>query len=144
MNDLASNNLQVTLEVMNYNESAHRLYESIEFFSENKEQPLKFHLCSKSETIEYKMLRKKKIKKWHDIGQGEVKLGVQWSHIPDYNNEPTWSITRVYCWKTLSPPLTTTKMAFVRHKFKFIYSVLKYGDIIGFLYYHLILRCELK
>ena len=144
MNDLASKNLQVTLEVMNYNESAHRLYESIEFFSDNKEQPFKFHLCSKAEIIEYKTIRKKKIKKWHDIGQGEDKPGVQWSHIPDYNDESTWSVTRVYCWKKLRPPLTTKQMVFTRHKLKFIYSVVKYGDIIGCVYYYLCLRIKLR
>lgn len=138
MESLVTKNVQVTLEVMNYNESAYKLYERTSTFTNSSMPPQQFELCSRSDVLEYKKIRRKVVKRWHDIGFGEDKLGVQWAHVPDYNGVATWSIARVYCWKKSYESLRGGYITFVKNRLKLIYSVLKYGSIFRFTYYFLL------
>ena len=135
MDDLLESNCLVTLEVMNNNQSAYKLYERGAFFAKDNEKECRFELCSKTEAIEYAKIRRKKIKKWHDIGQGESREGIQWSHIPDYNGESTWSISRIYYVSEYKEQLIAEPMAFAKNKLKLIYSVLRFGQVFKFIKY---------
>lgn len=135
MNDLMESNCLVTLEVMNNNQSAYKLYERGAFFAKDIMEGSQFELCTKTEAVEYAKIRRKKIKKWHDIGRGESREGIQWSHIPDYNGESTWSISRVYYLPSGKQRLTSESMAFTKNKLKLIYSVLRFGHIFKFIKY---------
>jgi hypothetical protein len=140
MADLMISNVVVVLEVMNYNKSAYKLYERTVVFAAEQASYSRFELCSKCEILEYNKIRRKRIKRWHDIGCGKDKLGVQWGHIPDYNRQTTWSITRVYCWHNPKQTLTAKPMAFIKNKSKLLWSVVRYGKILAFIYYFLFNR----
>lgn len=135
MDDLVASNCQVTLEVMNNNQNAHKLYEKGAFFAKGNEDEFRFELCSKTEVIEYAKIRRKKITKWHDIGYGESRAGIQWSHIPDYNGESTWSISRVYNIPKHKQRVSAQPMAFTKNKLKLIYSALRFGELFEFIKY---------
>ena len=135
MDDLLASNCQVTLEVMNNNQSAYKLYERGSFFAKGNEEGVRFELCSKTEVIEYAKIRRKKIKKWHDIKHGESREGIQWSHIPDYNGESTWSISRVYYLPKDKQRVEAQPMAFTKNKLKLMYSVLRFGKLFKFMKY---------
>lgn len=135
MDDLLASNCLVTLEVMNNNQSAYKLYERGAFFATGNEEGVRFELCSQTEVIEYAKIRRKKIKKWHDIGHGESRAGIQWSHIPDYNGESTWSISRVYYLPKDNQRLSAQPMAFTKNKLKLIYSILRFGKLLKFMKY---------
>tara|TARA_B100000408_G_scaffold138583_1_gene132797 strand:+ start:12762 stop:13562 length:801 start_codon:yes stop_codon:yes gene_type:complete len=133
MNDLVEKGLSVTLEVMNYNKAAFKLYERWSSSSIGNHDINEFRLLTKAEVVRYGKLRRKPIKRWHDIGEGDNKRGVQWSHIPDYNGRSTYSISRVYYCEVTKPLSSVRKLAFFRNKIKLILSIIKYGRPVGFL-----------
>ena len=133
MNDLVEKGLSVTLEVMNYNKAAFKLYERWGSSSIGNHDINEFRLLTKAELVQYGKLRKKPIKKWHDIGEGDDKMGVQWSHIPDYNGQSTYSVSRVYYCEVIKSLSSVRKLAFYRNKIKLMLSIIKYGRPVGFL-----------
>lgn len=133
MNDLVGKGFTVTLEVMNYNKAAFKLYERWETRNKSSKVKLKFSLLSKTEIEHYGTLRKKPIKGWHDIDRGDNQMGVQWSHIPNYNGETRYSISRVYCCEADNSILSTTKLSYLKNKIKLIISAVKYGRPVSLL-----------
>jgi len=137
MRDLFENKVSMTLEVMNYNAAAYRLYEKQ--FICSGESMNAFSLLSKEKIEKYSRLRSKSIGKWHplDVENDTESYGVQWKHIPDYNNTSEWSITRVYFYSPIGDFLSVIGVVsiagLIRIKAKTFVSIFKYGDVFGFL-----------
>lgn len=133
MADLVSQEITVTLEVMNYNVAAYKLYERLELFDSTFYTRFSFKILTKKEVRKYSELRRKPIKKWHDIGLGSDEVGVQWTHIPDYNGEPKYSVSRIYCCETVKGVYDIGKFQYYLNKVKLVISLIKYGRPITFL-----------
>jgi hypothetical protein len=139
MDDLVTNNITVTLEVMNYNEAAYRLYEKWNLCQFGLNKSLCFTLCSKQEITRYSKIRSKRVGKWHLVGDDINKFGVQWTHVPDYNGESTYSISRVYCSSPEALPKHNIFMS-IKMSLRMIVSSLKYGSVIAFFRYSIASR----
>lgn len=138
MDNLVANSITVTLEVMNYNKAAYKLYEKWNCYENELNRSFRFTLCSKQEIVQYSKIRSKRIGKWHRIGF-DNKFGVQWAHVPDYNGESTYSISRVYCSGAEMLPEHNIS-TFIRTTLRLIVSSLKYGSAIAFFRYSIASR----
>lgn len=130
---------KMTLEVMNFNNSAHRLYEK-KVLLDNQSVTVGFNLLPKQAVVKYAKLRRKKIGKWHAINEtGEPeRLGVQWRHIPDYNGQSTWSISRIYLWGSCAEFLSLYQgrfLSLVRHQVRMLHTIVVYGSPFKYVYW---------
>ena len=141
LNDMvALNNYQVTLEVINNNQSAWRLYEKPLLRTNDNEKAHGFRLLTKEEILQYANLRGKKVGKWHPVNSGgeSLKYGVQWSHIPDYGGKPErWSTNRIYI---IGPGDQVLNVLHNKHhpfleNLKKLYSIIIYGSVIRYIHY---------
>ena len=99
ISDMANSGKSITLEVMNYNIAALKLYEKrFSTLVDGEEKHLWFSLLSQTEISYYGRIRGKKLGRWHEIklDSGHKGMGIQWRHTPDYAGQSTWSISRVY------------------------------------------------
>jgi len=98
-NDVLTDRRQVTLEVMNNNSAAWRLYERVQIRDINRGVDAEFRLLSKEEILRYAAVRGKTIGKWRPLetpGETE-RTGVQWKHVPDFGSSTgRWSTNRIY------------------------------------------------
>lgn len=138
MADLVNQKITVTLEVMNYNQAAYRLYERWAYEHHKLNRRFSFQLCSKQKVIHYSKVRSKRIAKWHRIGDGD-QFGVQWSHVPDYNGEATYSISRVYC-SSPDELAKVTELEPLKNRLKMLISSVIYGNALAFIRYTVFLK----
>ena len=87
----------MTLEVMNNNLGACKLYEQNFVIDEQSNKSVGMQHMSKSDIASYAEFRRKKIRQWHQIdSNSENNLAVHWTNVPYYGNCTKWSINRVY------------------------------------------------
>ena len=141
---MIENNRQATLEVMNYNEKAYKLYEKNIDCGDGGGQR-SFELSSRSEITHYAKIRHKKIGSWHHLAGRHDIYGVQRQHVPNYNDVPTWSISRVYNCKGDGEALFSGNggFAYLNNRGKLLWSVIRSGRFIGFIRY-LLLRSRFE
>ncbi len=144
--DIVNHGRQITLEVMNNNTSAVKLYERCVRTVVSGQTLPAYRLLEQDEVMQYAAMRYKKIGQWHELPEYGLR-GVQWSHVPSYNNLSTWSITRVY-----HAALADTRFKssvslwrYCRNKLKLLYSVIRYGNPLALIkYYWLLKRAGIK
>lgn len=98
ISDLVNKRMQMSLEVMNNNRSAIRLYEE-RFKVPHHSSDIGFQMMNEREIESYSRLRGKSIKGWHEVDSDTSSAngtGVQWRHVPNYNDSLRWSLTRIY------------------------------------------------
>ena len=133
--NLFAGSQSMTLEVMNYNLPAIKLYE--QSFIHQGRSYNGFCLLGRQEVAHYARLRRKKIGHWHKLNDEELfNWGVQWRHIPNFNNQPTWSITRVYLFKPNDGNLEHidyqgSLFSRITFSIKLAFSFIRYGSIIN-------------
>ncbi|WP_460225425.1 GNAT family protein [Aurantivibrio infirmus] len=144
LQDVIPKGTQVSLEVLNHNKSAWNLYEKKLYFDVLLKRQKGFSLMTPDEIIKYAKARRKKIGKWHEVenADGTIAKGVQWSHIPDFDGTPRWSINRLYLIKTDSHEFSLNPDIYhwLKINLKMAYSVIKYGKLYLFIKRYITLK----
>lgn len=127
MKDLCASSKLISLEVLNGNVPAWKLYEEVSVTTESGVYC--FRLLDRFNIGLYAKIRGKAVREWCTI-DGDGGLGVKWAHIPDYGaSTMKWSVNRVYLAQTQGAD--TSQDIFVgsskRLKTKLLVSILFYG-----------------
>ena len=130
--------MQVSLEVLNGNQYAWKLYEKRLLANSDGLDAVGFELLPKKELEAYARLRGKKIGKWHSVETYENKKGyaVQWSHIPDYGTSTEkWSVNRVYMIKPRGQNFffSEERIPQFKNKLRIILTIMFYGNPVGYI-----------
>ena len=142
LEDLFKHRMQMTLEVMNNNRGACNLYESKFLINNSENIELGFELMSRDNIAKYSRLRRKRIGNWHVISESDehARYGVQWSHVPNYNNSSRWSISRVYQFMPFErefESLDKQPLLFVT-AVQFVVTIFSYGSIRKYILYKVV------
>lgn len=134
--DIIAEQKQVSLEVLDSNIPAWKLYEKKHSMGDADQKTICFELMHKEQITSYAKIRGKNIGRWHNIlFEGEAEnLGVQWSHVPDFGGTSRWSINRLYILKAQA---TIFPIISVHQRFgswvKVLSTILLYGAPISFI-----------